>query len=120
LKQPFFIHPADGSSLAMAGLYEWWRDPTRDDDDPQAWRLTCTVITTEATDEVGRIHDRMPMTIARDAWLAVGADGTSIDDVVSLMIPADDDVIVPRDVSTAVNSVRNKDASLIEPLPPTA
>ena len=65
VKQPFFIHPADGSSLAMAGLYEWWRDPSRDEGDPEAWRLTCTVITTDAADEIGRIHDRMPMTIAR-------------------------------------------------------
>src|SRR3954466_188934 len=35
LKQPFFIHPADGGVMAMAGLYEIWRDPTRDEDDPQ-------------------------------------------------------------------------------------
>ena len=29
LKQPFFIRPKDGGTLAMAGLYEIWRDPTR-------------------------------------------------------------------------------------------
>ena len=46
VKQPFFIRPADGSVLAMAGLYEIWRDPTRDDDDPQRFRWTCTVLTT--------------------------------------------------------------------------
>src|SRR6188768_1935677 len=34
LKQPFFIHPRDGGLLAMAGLYEIWRDPDRPDDDP--------------------------------------------------------------------------------------
>ena len=27
-KQPFFIRPADGGVLAMAGLYELWRDPS--------------------------------------------------------------------------------------------
>ena len=32
-KQPFFIHPKDDASLAMAGLYEIWRDPTKDDDE---------------------------------------------------------------------------------------
>src|SRR3954447_14197015 len=26
-KQPFFIRPRDGGTLAMAGLYEIWRDP---------------------------------------------------------------------------------------------
>ena len=34
LKQPFFIRPADGGILAMAGLYEIWRDPTRDETIP--------------------------------------------------------------------------------------
>ena len=47
-KQPFFIRPADGGVLAMAGLYEIWRDPTVPTDpdaDPFLW--TCTVITTD-------------------------------------------------------------------------
>ena len=46
MKQPFFIHPADGGVLAMAGLYEVWRDPTRADDDPHRFLWSCTVITT--------------------------------------------------------------------------
>src|SRR6476646_8278720 len=29
LKQPFVIHPTDGGVLAMAGLYEIWRDRER-------------------------------------------------------------------------------------------
>ena len=75
-KQPFYIHPADGSSLAMAGLYERWRDPSLPDDDAGAWRTSCTVITTAASEAVRHIHDRMPMTVARRdwaTWLAVCA-----------------------------------------------
>ena len=71
-KQPFFIHRADGGRLVMAGIYEIWRDPTKDRDDDSAWLRTCSVITTQATDAVGHIHDRMPMVISReaiDAWL---------------------------------------------------
>ncbi|CAB4920203.1 MAG: SOS response-associated peptidase [Actinobacteria bacterium] len=115
LKQPFFIHPSDGSSLAMAGLYEWWRDQSRADDDPLAWRLTCTILTTDAADEVGRIHDRMPMTIARGdwgAWLdpATGADATT------LLRPALGPSLEAYPVSVAVNSVRNNSPELIVPL----
>ena len=40
-KQPFFIRPQDGAVLAMAGLYEIWRDPTKSDDDPDRFRWTC-------------------------------------------------------------------------------
>src|ERR1700710_3117967 len=44
-KQPYFIRPKDGGVLAMAGLYEIWRDPGKDDDDPARFRWTCTVLT---------------------------------------------------------------------------
>mgnify|MGYP001238892541 CR=1 FL=1 len=117
LKQPFFIHPADGSSLAMAGLYEWWHDPTRADDDPQAWRLTCTVITTEASDGVGRIHDRMPMTIARADWAAWLNPDEGADSAARLLVPAMAGALDAYPVSTLVNSVRNNGPELLEPLP---
>ncbi|MBU6245586.1 MAG: SOS response-associated peptidase [Actinomycetales bacterium] len=114
-KQPFFIHPADGASLAMAGLYEWWRDATRPEDDPAAWRLTCTIITTDATDEVGRIHDRMPMTVPRAAW-AQWLDPQHRVDVTGMLAPATAAVLDAYPVSTAVNSVRNNGPELIAPL----
>src|SRR5262245_7010271 len=63
LKQPYLIHPKDGSSMAMAGLYEIWRDPTRDEDDPRRFLWTATVLTTTAEDAVGHIHDRMPLLV---------------------------------------------------------
>ncbi len=116
LKQPFFIHPADGSSLALAGLYEWWRDPTRPDDDPQAWRLTCTVITTTASDEVGRIHDRMPMTIARADWAAWLDPERGAGVAGPLLTPATTTRLEAYPVSTLVNSVRNNGPELIAPV----
>ena len=89
LKQPFFIRPADGGILAMAGLYEIWRDPTRDEDDPERFRWTCTVLTTQAEDAVGHIHDRMPLMVEperRAAWLDPTV--SSKDDLLSLLVPA--------------------------------
>ena len=47
-KQPFFTHLADGDRLAFAGLYEFWRDRDRPDDDPQAWLTTFTIVTAAA------------------------------------------------------------------------
>ena len=43
-----------------------------DPDQDEAWLWTCTVLTTTATDDLGRIHDRMPLLVEReryDAWL---------------------------------------------------
>lgn len=118
LKQPFYIHPADGSSLAMAGLYEWWRDPTVAEGDESAWRLTCTIITTEATDDIGRIHDRMPMTIDREDWPAWLDPTVGSQQAEALLLPASAVSLDAYPVSTLVNSVRNNGPQLVEPLAP--
>jgi putative SOS response-associated peptidase YedK len=60
-KQPFFITPADGSVLAMAGLYEVWG---KGED-----RLyTCTVVTAPAVGALADVHDRMPLVLPRERW----------------------------------------------------
>ena len=89
LKQPFFIRPKDHGTLAMAGLYEIWRDPTKDDEDPDRFRWTCTVLTTEAEDAVGHIHDRMPLMVDREKWGAwLDPTVSAKDDLLSLLVPA--------------------------------
>ncbi len=118
VKQPFFIHPQDGSVLAMAGLYEIWRDPTRDDDDPQRFRWTCTVLTTSAEDSLGHIHDRMPLLVEREryaAWLDPSVSDPT--DLRGLLVPAAPGRLEAYPVSTQVNSVRNNGPELLEPLP---
>jgi putative SOS response-associated peptidase YedK len=117
VKQPFFIHPADGSVLAMAGLYEIWRDPTREDDDPQRFRWTCTVLTTSAEDELGHIHDRMPLLVEREryaAWLDPTLDDP--ERLRELLVPAAPGRLEAHPVSTAVNNVRNNGPELTVPL----
>jgi len=102
----------------MAGLYEIWRDPTRDEDDPDRFRWTCTVLTTTAEDAVGHIHDRMPLLVEPErygAWL----DPTTADPEVlrGLLVPAAPGRLEAFPVSTAVNNVRNNGSELVDPLP---
>lgn len=116
-KQPFFIHDAGGAVLAMAGLYEIWRDPTRADDDPERFRWTCTVLTTSAADDLGRIHDRMPLLVDRDKY-ADWLDPTISDPerLSGLLVPAAPGRLEAYPVSTLVNNVRNNGPELVEPL----
>jgi putative SOS response-associated peptidase YedK len=117
-KQPFFIHRADGKSLAMAGLYEWWRDKSKDEDDESAWLLTSTIITTSSTDALGRIHDRMPLVVESDNWSQwLDPDISSADELHALLVPADDVKLDAYPVAPKVNNVRNNGPELIEPLP---
>ncbi|HSE07161.1 MAG TPA: SOS response-associated peptidase [Nocardioidaceae bacterium] len=118
-KQPFFIHDPDGSVLAMAGLYEIWRDPTKADDDPERFRWTCTILTTNAQDDLGRIHDRAPLLVEREkyaAWL----DPTVSDPgaLEGLLVPAAPGRLEAYPVSTLVNNVKNNGPGLVEPLAP--
>ncbi|TWD74929.1 putative SOS response-associated peptidase YedK [Kribbella amoyensis] len=120
VKQPYFIRPADGGVLAMAGLYEIWRDKTVEDPESDAaWLWTCTVLTTSATDDLGRIHDRMPLLVEPDrydAWLdPLSSDP---DELVDLLIPAAPGRLEAYAVSKAVSSVKNNGPHLVDPLPP--
>ncbi|MDO5753855.1 SOS response-associated peptidase [Arthrobacter sp.] len=73
-KQPYFVHTKDGSLITFAGLYEWWKDPEKDDADPEAWLLSCTILTMESPPkgELSTLHDRLPVPLDREAmaeWL---------------------------------------------------
>jgi putative SOS response-associated peptidase YedK len=116
-KQPFFIRPRDGGTLAMAGLYEIWRDPTRDEEDPERFRWTCTVITTDAEDDLGRIHDRMPLMVERERWASWLDPRAGQDDLLDLLTPAAPGRLEAYPVSTLVSNVRNNGPELLEPLP---
>ena len=118
-KIPHYIHPADGSPLFLAGLYEWWRDKTKADDDPGRWLLSFTILTRDAVGRLGSIHDRMPLFIYADhadAWLDPTTDNVrdvldaAIDAAPALAESLDDHV-----VSRAVGNVRNNSPELIEP-----
>jgi len=118
-KQPYYIHRADGGILAFAGLYELWRDRARPDDDG-AWLWTATIITTRAEDEVGRIHDRMPMVIEPARWADwLDPAATSGEALHDLLAPAASAHLASYPVSTEVNSVRHNGPQLVAPLPGT-
>ena len=117
-KQPYFIRPKDDGVLAMAGLYEIWRDPAKDEDDPTRFLWTCTVLTTSAEDSLGHIHDRMPLMLSPDRyeqWLDPRTNNT--DDLLALLEPAAPGRLEAFPVSTLVSNVKNNGPELVEPLP---
>jgi putative SOS response-associated peptidase YedK len=118
-KQPYFITRRDGGPLAFAGLYELWRDRELPDDHERAWLWTATVITTSAPDELGQIHDRMPMVIEPERW-ADWLDPEVGDpaDLAALLAPAAASGLISYPVSTTVNSVRHNGPELLERIEP--
>ena len=53
-KQPFVIHMKDWQPFAFAGLWERWNSP-------EGPVESCTIITTEANEQLAPIHNRMPV-----------------------------------------------------------
>ncbi len=114
-KQPMYINRPDGEPLAFAGLWEVWRNK----DVPGDELHSCTIITTSANDTMAPVHDRMPVLLppsAWDTWL-----NPEIDDVELLgkfLVPAPNELIELRPVSTEVNNVRNQGAHLTDRVDP--
>src|SRR5699024_12276535 len=66
-KDPFFIHHPEGQLLHAAGLTAARKD------EADVWDISFTVITREARDAGGEVHDRMPAFLTEDAleeWLS--------------------------------------------------
>lgn len=90
--------------VALAGLWECWRDA-------DGKRLeTYTILTTAANRFVSPMHDRMPAILADgdiDAWLSGG-----IEDAWKVIRPYPDEAMRERVVSRALNNPRNESAEL--------
>lgn len=119
-KTPYYLHDAHDAVLAMAGLYEIWRDPALPEDHPDRLLWTVSVITRAAPDALGHIHDRSPVVVPRDLradWLDCSAAEaeTAGSDVTELLAAIPPPSLVPREVGRAVGNVRNNDPSLIQP-----
>lgn len=116
-KQPFFIRARDNTVLALAGLWEAWKDKDAPADDDESWLRTCTIITTEPNKLLSSIHDRMPVVLPPEAWDEwLDRENTDADSLAALLKPAPDDLLELFPVSTAVNSVGNDSEELVLPL----
>jgi putative SOS response-associated peptidase YedK len=116
-KQPFWIHPGVDRPIAFAGIYEFWRDPAKEDAD-DAWLTTFSIVTTEAEPGLDVIHDRMPFVVPEDRWAAwLDPELTDPDDVRALLQPPVPGRFVATAISTRVNAVTNNGPELLDPVP---
>ncbi|GAB3755845.1 SOS response-associated peptidase [Yimella radicis] len=116
-KQPFFIRRGDGEHCAFAGVYEFWRDKSKDADDPDAWLTTFSIITTAAEAGLDRIHDRQPLVLDREVWQHwLDPDTKDPDEVRALLESPPPGRFEAWPVSSAVGSGRNNGEQLTLPI----
>lgn len=108
IKQPYRITVKDESLFAVAGI---WEEPSS----PDEVRPSFTLLTTEANSLMAKIHDRMPVIIARkdeDRWLKEVGQGVFSN--IKMRYPADEMEMYP--VTTRVNKVSYNEADAIKPI----
>ena len=123
-KQPYFTHYRDGSSIALAGLWEYWKPK----DDPEGEYAGRAGHLRRAHHGRRRARSRRCTTGCRwccppsawEAWL--DPDRTPDDEAVAaLLAPPSPELVAQmelRPVSPRVNNVRNNGPELLEALPP--
>lgn len=114
-KIPYFLSASPSDPLlAFAGIYEAWRNPLVPLGEEGAWLLTFAILTRAAPDELGRIHDRMPLILPPDMWNEwldpTLEDPRSVHEMIGA-VP--DPLLRPRIVSPRVGKVDNDDPTLI-------
>lgn len=113
-KRPHYFRRADGAPVLLAGLWEAWA-PKDEDGAPLR---TCTVITTDAGEDMEGLHDRMPVVLEADRvddWI----DPDLVDEhaLASLLVAAPAGTLAHHPVDRRVGNVRNDGPDLVEPAP---
>ncbi len=109
-KQPYYITLKDGQPFAMAGIYNIKKDKNKEE------YLEFAIITVEANTLMARIHNRMPAILKPEdeaKWLDNDTDLKSAIKALK-SFPANKMQAYP--IGLDVNSVRNDNPSIIQPL----
>jgi putative SOS response-associated peptidase YedK len=105
-KQPYAIAMKDGSPFGLAGIWENWLNPNKNE-----WERTFAIITVPSNDLVGEIHNRMPAILepkSYDRWLGPQPDPHD------LLISYSPEPMTMWPISTRVNKPENDDPSLLD------
>lgn len=108
-KQPMLIKMKSDEPFAFAGLWESWKSP-----DGKVIN-SCTILTTEANELMGTIHDRMPVILSKEGekiWLDPKEHDPQV--LGELLKPFNPQEMEAYEVSDAVNSPKHNGPELIE------
>jgi len=116
-KRAFYIRPITRQPMAIAGLYEEWRDPDR----PDAPLLeSFTILTTEPNVLMRDIHHRMPVLVdpvEHELWL--DPEVTEPEMVHHLLRPTPSDWLEAFCVSSYVDNPAHEGPECIHPVGPS-
>jgi putative SOS response-associated peptidase YedK len=112
VKQPYAIGLRSGQPMVFAGLWEWWKDPAGGEE-----YQTYAIVTTTPNELMAKLHNRMPVILAREDWPAwLGEVETTPEQRQALLRPYAADQMTAWPVTTDVNNSRNNRPDLVAPI----
>jgi putative SOS response-associated peptidase YedK len=109
-KQPFAFAMGNRDIMALAGLWESWKNP----EDGQ-WLKSCTIITTDANDLMVPIHDRMPVILGSEDWEKwLGEEPANENELEAMLKPFPSERMSAWPVTKTVGNVKNDAPDSIE------
>ena len=106
-KTPYYFHLLNDDIFTFAGLWSYWEKG----EEPIT---SATIITTEANDLVGQIHDRMPVIIGKNDWEKWLSTETKPEELKSLLKPFPSEEMDTYEISKKVNNPENDFPEIIE------
>jgi putative SOS response-associated peptidase YedK len=68
VRQPYAVSLPGGAMMAIAGLWDAWKEPKRSPQEVDRWLQSFALITTEANAAMAAIHSRMPLILPEKDW----------------------------------------------------
>lgn len=110
-KTPYLIKPKDQNLFAMAGIWNRWTNYTTGEE-----ISSFAIITTEANELMGAIHERMPVILSSEQAADWINSSLSIDKQKALLAQYDSEQMEAYEVTREVNKAYNDYPQLLEPL----
>jgi putative SOS response-associated peptidase YedK len=108
VKQPYAVALASGEPMALAGLWEGWKQPDG------SWLRSYTIVTTTANAKQALVHHRMPVLLARADWPAwLGEAEAEPDGLLALLRPSPPEALACWPVDRRVGKFAENDAALL-------
>jgi putative SOS response-associated peptidase YedK len=106
-KQPYAISLTSGAGMALAGLWDAWKEPSG------GWLRSFAIVTTKANEIMAPIHDRMPVILHPRDWEEWLSRDDSRPPPAHLLRPYDSGAMQTVPCNPLVGNVRNNGPEML-------
>ncbi|MBW4037484.1 MAG: SOS response-associated peptidase [Acidobacteria bacterium] len=112
-KQPYAVTLKDGGMMAIAGLWDAWREPKKSPQEVDRWLQSFAMVTVPANGLLAPICERMPVILHERDWDEWLSRDEAEEPPMHLLQPYEAEGMVAEVCNTAVGNVRNNGPEML-------